>query len=103
MPEVRAEGELLKGMRSQEIIHKLREAAETAAENRRVAEFGPAGGNPEARADQHLEWYAAEALVAAWDKIKAYRDALESMRNGVNHLANECGHILNSYWPGEED
>lgn len=94
MLEVREEGELLK--RPQEIIRMLRKAAEGAAENRRAAEYGPGGGNPAARADQHLEWHAAEALVVALDRVKFYRDELGAMTEGVNFLAKECGHILNA-------
>jgi len=60
-----------------DIVERLREAAEQAADNRRVAEFGPVGGNPAAKAEEHLEWKAAdeiERLQAEVERLEAERD-----------------------------
>jgi hypothetical protein len=46
------------------LVRKLREEAEIAAENRRICEYGPGGGNPTAKAQDHLEWLAADQIVA---------------------------------------
>jgi hypothetical protein len=45
-----------------DIATKLREEAQALAQNRRVAEYGPGGGNPNARASDHMEWKAADYI-----------------------------------------
>lgn len=49
-------------MNMNDIEQRLRDSAERQAENRRIAEFGPGGGNPEAKAEDHIEWEAAEYI-----------------------------------------
>jgi len=49
-------------MDTQTLVAKLRAKAEEGAQNRRIAEFGPGGGNPKAKASQHLEWLAADEI-----------------------------------------
>lgn len=46
------------------LIYHLKREAELRAESRRICEFGPAGGNPTAKASDHIEWLAADQLIA---------------------------------------
>jgi len=55
------------------IVDILRKQAEEDAESRRICEFGPAGGNSKAKAEQHIEWKAAnyiDSLEAENAKLK---------------------------------
>lgn len=45
-----------------DLVKQLRDEAEKRAEDRRICEFGPGGGNPNARAHEHLEWKAADEI-----------------------------------------
>ena len=61
-----------------DLIRRLRYEAEMKAANRRLAEYGPAGGNPDAKAQDHLEWIAAAALERqdeALHQIKEWAEA----------------------------
>lgn len=53
---------ITKEYRAKKIAKELYEAAEKHALDRRVAEFGPAGGNPNARDWQELEYRAARMI-----------------------------------------
>lgn len=45
-----------------DLVEKLREAAEVFAADRRAAEYGPGGGNPKAKAQDYVEWMAADEI-----------------------------------------
>jgi len=53
-----------------ELIVALRKQAVEEAQSRRIAEFGPGGGNPTAQASDHIEWIAADRLVELRDKLE---------------------------------
>jgi len=44
------------------LIDMLYQKAEYEAESRRIAEYGPGGGNPDAKASDHVEYLAAKEL-----------------------------------------
>ena len=46
-----------------DIVDQLKQEARARANDRRIAEFGPGGGNPNAKAEDHLEWKAAEEII----------------------------------------
>ena len=60
-------------------VAQLREQAEEHAQARRDAEFGPGGGNPKAKAEDHLEWKAADEIERLHGELakeqKKYYDA----------------------------
>jgi len=90
------------------IVKELRERAESGARDRRVAEFGPAGGNPNAKAYEHLEWKAADhiddlqhgfdvmlkALAEISDCVETLEDAAYIARKAMRRLgyAQMAGH-----------
>ena len=90
------------------IVKELRERAEYRARDRRIAEFGPVGGNPNARAWQHLEWQAADhiddlqhgsnvmlkALAEISDCAEDMEDAKYIARKAMKRLgyADRAGH-----------
>jgi hypothetical protein len=63
------------------LVADLRAAAISKAEDRRVAEYGPGGGNPNAVPEDHIEWKAAdeiESLRAEVERLRAIIAAFES-------------------------
>ena len=61
------------------IVDILRGKAEKSAEGRRIAEFGPAGGNPKAEAEQELEWKAAEYIEILENRVKKLQSQLDEV------------------------
>ena len=53
-----------------DIVDRLRKQAEERAQARKDAEFGPGGGNPEARPEDHLEWEAANEISGLRKMLK---------------------------------
>jgi hypothetical protein len=66
------------------LVKRLRYIAEQTAYDRRIAEFGPGGGNPKAKAQDHIEWTAA-------DRIEELEAEVERLRrtNVIKHLEEE--------------
>lgn len=58
-----------------DIVDRLRKQAEEGARARKDAEFGPGGGNPDAKPEDHLEWEAA-------NEISGLRKALKEVEEG---------------------
>lgn len=82
---------------SDRLIEDLRAKAETKAENRRVAEFGPGGGNPGARASQHIEWIAADTLEAKdreIDELKRERDGFMGLAKTLQDDLDEAMRVI---------
>ena len=68
------------------IVAALREEAEKHAEDRRVAEFGPGGGNPKAKAEDHLEWRAADEIERLREKVVRLIDIARLLRDSPGHV-----------------
>lgn len=51
-------------MNLDQLDDKLRAQARQTVEDRKACEFGPAGGNPAAKVQDHVEWLAADQLIA---------------------------------------
>lgn len=72
---------------SQNIADRLRKQAEQATEDRRTAEFGPAGGNPNAKAEQHIEWEAADEIDKLKNLLNKSRITLERAKSDIFQTA----------------
>ena len=78
------------------LIADLRAAAISGAEARRVAEYGPGGGNPNAKPEDHIEWAAAdeiESLRAEVERLKAEPNAA-TWRGEIQRLENAIERLL---------
>jgi hypothetical protein len=62
-----------------ELIAALRKQAQDEAQSRRIAEFGPGGGNPDAKECDHIEWIAADRLVVLLDCIEDLEAQIEKV------------------------
>ena len=78
-----------------DLVSRLREAAEEEKQARIDAEFGPGGGNPDAKAEDALEWEAAERIAeleAVFQEIIQKRDAAYATyttREAAERVCNE--------------
>lgn len=54
----------------EELVVRLENQAKQKAEDRRVAQYGPGGGEPAAKAEQHIEWDAAVTLREQEERIE---------------------------------
>lgn len=85
------------------LVEKLRKQAEEFAEGRRIAEFGPAGGNPDARAEQHLEWKAADEIVrlreVIYEAVSCIRGGRLDQDNLVETLSDALYEEEDAQWP----
>jgi hypothetical protein len=75
-------------MKTTTCIKKLRDAAEAGVESRRAAEFGPGGGNPNARREQHLEWIAADIIADLERKLDSVKLELKAIEH-ASKINNE--------------
>jgi hypothetical protein len=68
-----------------DLIKRLRFDAELRAANRRLSEYGPAGGNPDAKAEDHDEWRAADCIeqleIQLAEAVKLLREAREDIED----------------------
>jgi hypothetical protein len=82
-----------------DLSKKLRQIAEMGAENRRIAEYGPGGGNPDAKAEEHIEWKAADLIdqqarsLRIADEALSYRHLLiQTLRQEIERIKMKESH-----------
>ena len=56
------------------LVSRLRMIAKKTAEDRHIAEFGPGGGNPNAKVEDHIEWSAADVIEELIGLLKTFKD-----------------------------
>lgn len=57
-----------------DLVARLRREAKNLAASRQVAEFGPGGGNPNARPEDHVEWQAADEIERLAKEVKDHAE-----------------------------
>ncbi len=67
-----------------DLVKFLRKKVVIDVENRKIAEFGPGGGNPDAKLEDHIEWWAARRLEDLEHDNKVLRTLLATCYAGAD-------------------
>jgi len=80
------------------IMGHLRYVAGYRADDRRVAEFGPAGGNPDANAKDHIEWRAADEIERLRAELDTLHYTLKTLRDDTLDIMEGSGDDVALMW-----
>jgi len=78
------------------IADRLRKMAMQEVANRKIAEFGPAGGNPSAKVQDHIEWKAAHYIDCLEKELDQAKFCLELQEKALYHGAEEYLNCTNN-------